>query len=115
MDIKNNENEVDKINDNNDQREYKTAEYKRRAQRNYYHNRIAKDPEYRTRLNKAKNEWREANREHVNEIERLRKQRKRVEKCQVKEIEIISQNKHENILPVDSVIVDISNKLNLNK
>lgn len=67
-----------KKNDNDVVIVYKSPEYLINARRNYYNNHKL-DPKYKEKKLENVKAWREKNRAHVNELERLRRQKKRVE------------------------------------
>lgn len=61
---------------------YKRPEYLLESQRKQY-NKNKDNPEYKEKERARIRKYREANREHINEMERLRRQRKREEQKQV--------------------------------
>lgn len=67
---------------------YKSPEYLINARRKYYESRKL-DPEYKQRKLENIKAWREKNRAHVNEVERLRKQKKREEQKAKKMVSVI--------------------------
>jgi len=67
---------------------YKIPDYIINARKNTY-NKKKEDPEYKKRKLENLRVWREKNREHVNEVERLRKQKKREEQNAKKSVPVI--------------------------
>jgi hypothetical protein len=67
---------------------YKAPEYLINARRNYY-NTHKSDPKYKQKKLENVKAWREKNREHVNELERLRRQKKREEQNAKKSVPVI--------------------------
>ena len=67
---------------------YKSPEYLINARRNYYNNHKL-DPKYKEKKLENVKAWREKNREHVNELERLRRQKKREEQNAKKSVPVI--------------------------
>ena len=67
---------------------YKLPEYFAISCKNYY-NKKKEDPEFIKKRKERLKVWREKNREHVNEVERLRKQKKREEQNAKKSVPVI--------------------------
>ena len=67
---------------------YKAPEYLINARRNYY-NTHKSDPKYKQKKLENVKAWREKNRIHVNELERLRRQKKREEQNAKKSVPVI--------------------------
>jgi hypothetical protein len=67
---------------------YKLPEYFATSCKNYY-NKKKEDPEFIKKRREQLKAWREKNRAHVNEVERLRKQKKREEQKANKMVSVI--------------------------
>ena len=67
---------------------YKVPDYIKNARKNTY-NKKKDDPEYKQRKLENLRVWREKNRAHVNEVERIRKQKKREEQKSNKSVSVI--------------------------
>jgi len=74
---------------------YKIPDYIINARKNTY-NKKKEDPEYKKRKLENLRVWREKNREHVNEVERLRKQKKREEQNAKKSVPVIESVSEES-------------------
>ena len=58
---------------------HKCPDYLLRAQKNYYNRKKIEDPEYIVKKKENTRKYREANRDHVNEQARIRRQKKKSE------------------------------------
>jgi len=74
---------------------YKLPEYFAISCKNYY-NKKKEDPEFIKKRKERLKVWREKNREHVNEVERLRKQKKREEQNAKKSVPVIESVSEES-------------------
>lgn len=82
---------------------YKCPDYVLRAQKNYYKKKKEEDPEYLEKRKARVNQYREANREHVNELARIRKQKKKAAEREKQEQEAKKQITKENELDLPTV------------
>jgi hypothetical protein len=82
---------------------YKRPEYLNNALRKHYYKKKNDDPEYLEKEKERARKYREANRDHVNELARIRRQKKKAEeKAKQEKIikqEIITDNEEKEDLP----------------
>ena len=89
---------------------YKRPEYLNNALRKHYYKKKNEDPEYLEKEKERARKYREANRDHVNELARIRRQKKKAEEKAKQEKltsnEIITSNEAKEDLPnLDKLIV----------
>ena len=84
---------------------HKCPDYVLRAQKNYY-NKKKEDPEFIKKERERLRKYRADNREHINELDRLRKQKKRIEEKAKKE-----QDAKKNKLDIQEHITTTENNL----
>ena len=82
---------------------HKCPDYLLRAQKNYYNRKKLEDPEYIVKKKENTRKYRDANRDHVNELARIRRQKKKAEANAKQEKltsnEIITSNEAKEDLP----------------
>jgi len=92
---------------------YKCPDYILRAQRTHYNKKKLEDPEYLEKEKERVRKYREANRDHVNELARIRRQKKKAEEKAKQEQASVEQKqaKQENKTETanDSPNIDIGN------
>jgi len=81
---------------------YKRPEYLIDSQRKYY-NQKKLDPEFRAKNYERLQKWRDENRDHVNELARIRRQKKKAEAKAKQEEEAKKQITKENELDLPTV------------
>ncbi len=91
----------------------KTKDYILRAKKNYYHKKKETDPEFKEKTNKRINEWRDKNRDKINEQARLRRLKKKQEQEALKALEKLNIETHtpeHNTPPADNTPADNTNQ-----
>ena len=89
---------------------YKRPEYLNNALRKHYYKKKNEDPEYLEKEKERARKYREANRDHVNELARIRRQKKKAEEKAIqdallnKESEISNKAK-EDLPPLETLTV----------
>ena len=66
---------------------YKCPEYILKAQRNHYHKKKQEDPDFLEKERERNRKYRDANREHVNELARIRRRNKKMEAQKQQELQ----------------------------
>ena len=89
---------------------HKCPDYLLRAQKHYYNRKKLEDPEYIVKKKENTRKYRDANRDHVNELARIRRQKKKAEEKAKqdallnKELEISNKAK-EDLPPLETLTV----------